>query len=76
MISDEESRRAPVSEETPLLPESGIEETTDTADRNKHLDDDDVAPTPLSLKRAVVVAIAITCLLFIQGKCISYSIRG
>jgi hypothetical protein len=67
MVNDEESRHAAVSDETPLLAESGIGETTTTVGQNGYESDDDVAPTPLSGKRAVVVAFAIICLLFIQG---------
>jgi hypothetical protein len=67
MVNDEESRHALASEETPLLAESGIGETTASAGQNGYEDEDDVAPTPLAGKRAVVVAFAVVCLLFIQG---------
>lgn len=67
MVNDEESRHALASEETPLLAESGIGETTASAGQNGYEDEDDVAPTPIAGKRAVVVAFAVVCLLFIQG---------
>lgn len=67
MVNDEESRHALASEETPLLAETGIGETTASSGQNEYETDDDVAPTPLSGKRAVVVAFAVVCLLFIQG---------
>jgi hypothetical protein len=63
MVNDEESHHALVSEETPLLAETAIGETR----LNGYESDDDAAPTPLSGKRAVVVAFAVVCLLFIQG---------
>lgn len=67
MVNDEESRHAPASEETPLLAETGIGEIIANSGQNGYESDDDVAPTPLSGKRAVVVAFAVVCLLFIQG---------
>lgn len=67
MVNDEESRHALVSEETPLLADTSIEETTAAGAQNGSGNDDNVAPTPLSGKRAVVVAFAVACLLFIQG---------
>lgn len=66
MVNDEASRHALASEETPLLAETGIGETTASVE-NGYESDDDVAPTPLAGKRAVVVAFAVVCLLFIQG---------
>lgn len=67
MINDEESRHAPASEETPLLAETSVGETTASLGQNGYESDDDVAPTILSGKRALVVASAVVCLLFIQG---------
>lgn len=67
MVNDEESRHALASEETPLLAETGIGETTASLGRNGYESDDDLAPTPLAGKRALVVAFAVVCLLFIQG---------
>lgn len=70
-MNDEESRHTAVSEETPLLPETvndDSEASTIPTSIHQNDGDDSVAPVPLSRKRAFLVVLAVTSLLFIQGR--------